>query len=75
MITAITIACIMSGLALGIVVWAVFLRKTPSSPLEMDVKYLRDNAAIVIQGDGELSDAIIMHKGKVIYTKLKNKEQ
>lgn len=75
----ITAAFIMSGLALGIITWHVFIRKAPKDSnvemLEKKVKYLQDNAALVIEGDGDLSDAIIMHNDKVIYIKLKNEDK
>jgi hypothetical protein len=74
----ITTSLILSVFALGIVVWATFFKKSNSTKkiedLEKTVADLKDKSAVVIEGDGEISDAIIMHKGKVIYTKLKNKE-
>lgn len=58
-------------IAIGLGVYASFFKKSNAEKLSKEVDRLKENAPTVIEGDGVTSESIIMHKGKAIYTKLK----
>lgn len=58
-------------IAIGLGLYASFFKKSNTDKMGKDVESLKEKTPTVIEGDGITSESILMHKGKVIYTKLK----